>query len=162
MLTRRHLLLSGAGALAGTAVLGRASLLRAQDRPFTFVSWGGALSETERLAFMDPYSEMTGKEIVNTSPTSYAKIKAMAEGARRQPGADLAVAVTGIAGPGGGTEDKPVGTVFVGRAYAAPWGSGASATTVERYEFDGDRGEIREQIARQALEDLLDGVEDRS
>lgn len=79
MLTRRHLLLSGAGALAGTAVLGRTSILRAQDRPFTFVSWGGALSETERLAFMDPYSEMTGKEIVNTSPTSYAKIKAMAD-----------------------------------------------------------------------------------
>lgn len=52
---------------------------RAQSRPFVFCSWGGALSETERQAFMDPFSEMRGVEILNDSPTSYAKIKAMVE-----------------------------------------------------------------------------------
>lgn len=64
------------------------------------------------------------------------------------------VSTTGIAGPDGGTEDKPVGTVFVGVAYAAPWESGDSFVTVSRYEFDGSRKEIKAKMARQALTDL--------
>jgi putative spermidine/putrescine transport system substrate-binding protein len=51
----------------------------AQARPFTFVSWGGALSAMEKEAFMDPYSKKFGIEIVNTSPTNNAKLKAMVE-----------------------------------------------------------------------------------
>ncbi len=84
----------------------------------------------------------------------------MAQAARDTAGADWGISTTGVAGPTGGTEEKPVGTVFVGLAYAAPWGTGESDATVTRYEFDGDRGEIREQIARQALEDLLAGIEE--
>lgn len=80
MLTRRKFLQASAGfaslAAASGAGLGRA---RAQDRPFTFCSWGGALSDTEQKAFMDPAEEKFGAEILNTSPTSYAKIKAMVE-----------------------------------------------------------------------------------
>jgi len=79
----------------------------------------------------------------------------MATGTRDTAETDWAISTTGIAGPGGGTEENPVGTVYVGLAWAAPWGTEESGATVERYEFDGDRGEVREQIARQALEDLL-------
>jgi len=86
----------------------------------------------------------------------------MARGTRDTAGTDWAISTTGIAGPGGGTEKNPVGTVYVGLARAAPWGSGESGSTVERYKFDGDRSEVREQIARQALADLLAGVEDRN
>jgi len=86
----------------------------------------------------------------------------MARGTRDTAGVDWAISTTGIAGPGGGTEENPVGTVYVGLAWAAPWGSGESGATVERYEFDGDRSEVREQIARQALADLLAGVENRT
>ncbi|WP_255150815.1 CinA family protein [Halorarius halobius] len=85
----------------------------------------------------------------------------MAAGARDTAGTTWGVATTGIAGPSGGTPEKPVGTVFVGVAYRGEWGTGETTTTVERYEFDGTRLEIKERIARQALSDLLSAVERR-
>lgn len=72
---------------------------------------------------------------------------------------DWGVATTGIAGPDGGTEEKPVGTVYVGVANAAPWGSGESRTTVERHRFDGSREAVKRTFAEQALTDLLDRIE---
>jgi len=83
----------------------------------------------------------------------------MAAGVRDTAGTDWGISTTGIAGPDGGTAEKPVGTVFIGVAYRGEWGTGESYTRVERYEFDGSRTEIKEQIARQALETLLVAVE---
>jgi len=68
----------------------------------------------------------------------------MAEGARRISGADYALAVTGLAGPGGGTKEMPVGTVFVGLAFE-------SGTKVERFHFRGDRTRIRTLSCLNAL-----------
>lgn len=79
----------------------------------------------------------------------------MARGARDVADTTWGVSTTGIAGPSGGSEESPVGTVYIGVAYAAPWGSGDSYATVSRYEFDGSRTEIKGKIARQALSDLL-------
>jgi nicotinamide-nucleotide amidase len=84
----------------------------------------------------------------------------MAAGVRDVAGTTWGVATTGIAGPAGGTDEKPVGTVYVGVAYAGEWGSGESFTSVERHEFDGDRLAVKRQFARQALADLLAAVED--
>ena len=72
----------------------------------------------------------------------------MAEGARKKFGADFAIAVTGIAGPAGGTKDKPVGTVFISVA-------GAFGTVVERRLNCFGREKFKEVTARQALELLL-------
>ena len=70
--------------------------------------------------------------------------RAMAEGARRRLGVDLAVSVTGIAGPTGGTAEKPVGTVWFG--VASPTG-----TDTRRIVFLGSRREVRERAAQTAL-----------
>jgi nicotinamide-nucleotide amidase len=75
-------------------------------------------------------------------------VRAMAEGVRERMGADLAMAVSGIAGPDGGTAQKPVGTVWF--AWALPQG-----TSAERREFGGDREAVRRYAVAHALEGLL-------
>lgn len=77
--------------------------------------------------------------------------RAMAEGARAQLQADVAVATTGIAGPGGGSAAKPVGLVFIAVA-------SADATTSQRYVFSGDRSAIKQQTAQTALQLVLDAL----
>ncbi|MFB6223276.1 MAG: CinA family protein [Haloarcula sp.] len=78
----------------------------------------------------------------------------MARGVRDTAGTDWAVATTGIAGPDGGTPETPVGTVYIGVAEAAPWGTNESGVTVTHYEFDGSRCEVKDKIATQALQDV--------
>jgi PncC family amidohydrolase len=70
---------------------------------------------------------------------------AMAEGARQKAAADIAIAITGIAGPGGGSTEKPVGTVFIALACAAH-------REVRRHHFHGDRQAIRLQSVEAALD----------
>jgi nicotinamide-nucleotide amidase len=84
--------------------------------------------------------------------------RALARAARDTADATWGVATAGVAGPGGGSDETPVGTGEIGVAYAADWGTGDSQTTVTRYEFDGDRAAVRERIARQALRDLHDAT----
>jgi nicotinamide-nucleotide amidase len=70
---------------------------------------------------------------------------AMAEGVRRVSGADLALSLTGIAGPAGGTESKPVGTVFIAVA-------SATGTTVTEKHFNGNRHQIQTAAAYAGLD----------
>lgn len=69
---------------------------------------------------------------------------AMADGARRALGADVAVAVTGVAGPGGGSAEKPAGLVWFGLATPA-------STVTEHRVFTGDRAAIRRATVLRAL-----------
>lgn len=75
--------------------------------------------------------------------------RAMAEGARTRIGTDLAVAITGIAGPGGGSDEKPVGLTYV----AVADGTGVD---VRRHLWPGDRSANKRDSAVAALELLLD------
>ncbi|MEM1513628.1 MAG: CinA family protein [Candidatus Thermoplasmatota archaeon] len=78
--------------------------------------------------------------------------KEMAEGARKVIGVDVAIATTGIAGPTGGTAEKPVGLVYI--ALATP-----EATEVKRFIFKGDRLENKQNFCNAALGMLLDYLE---
>jgi len=81
---------------------------------------------------------------------------AMAEGARARAGVDLAVAVTGIAGPGGATPAKPVGLVHLGLAAAG------AAARHERHQFTGDRSAVRRASLDAALALILQSLPEAS
>jgi nicotinamide-nucleotide amidase len=78
--------------------------------------------------------------------------RAMALGARERFGATFAVSVTGIAGPDGGTEAKPVGLTYVGRA-------GPDGVEVRRFAWSGDRAANKQASAGAALEMLIAAAE---
>ena len=81
--------------------------------------------------------------------------RAMAEGCAAASGADIALSVTGIAGPDGGTEEKPVGLVYIGCRFGGK-------TAVERRVFSGDRRAVREQAAETALKLALSALEEEA
>lgn len=74
----------------------------------------------------------------------------MVEGVFAHTDADVAVSISGVAGPDGGTEDKPVGLVWLS------WGKRGKAMFANPFNFDGGREEVRKQSVKQALENLLD------
>ncbi len=88
--------------------------------------------------------------IVDWGAVSEPVAKSMAEGAASQDGVDLAVAVTGVAGPTGGTKEKPVGTVWIA------WKLQNSQAEAHCYRFDGDRSEIRQATMNAAIKGLLE------
>ncbi|MFO1397177.1 MAG: nicotinamide-nucleotide amidohydrolase family protein [Burkholderiales bacterium] len=87
---------------------------------------------------------------------SEATAQAMAEGALLHSRADVAVAVTGIAGPGGATPSKPVGTVCFA------WAARGGATRSETRHFAGDRAAVRAAAVEAALQGLVAMAESRS
>jgi nicotinamide-nucleotide amidase len=99
------------------------------------------------------YSNRAKVELLGVDPqiierhgaVSEETARAMAEGARRAAGTDLAVAITGIAGPTGATDDKPVGLVFLALA-------GDGVDRVRRAQLPGERDRVRAQAAQAALE----------
>lgn len=95
-----------------------------------------------------------GDLIKHHGAVSEAVAHAMADGAIRTTGADLAVSITGIAGPGGGSPHKPVGLVYIGIA------SVFDAPRVERHTFgDAGRDEVRLASLRAALRLLEEAAE---
>ncbi len=99
--------------------------------------------------------EMLGvsqKTLATEGAVSEATVLAMVKGALARSQAQVAIAVSGIAGPGGGTSTKPVGTVWI--AYGLPHTAGYAKC----YLFDGDRTQIRQQVVITALQDLLENL----
>ena len=84
--------------------------------------------------------------------------RAMAEGVLGRLGVNLAAAVTGVAGPGGGSARKPVGTVWI--AFARRHGSGRVLTSAVCHHFEGDRAQVRKATVVAALQGLLRQAQD--
>ena len=118
------------------------------------VFWGGVISydnSVKRDVLGVPEEVLATKGAVSSECAA-----AMAEGARRLLKTDLAVSLTGIAGPGGGTAEKPVGLVWFGLASG---GSRSRATVItEKKVFPGDREAVRTTAIEHALNLLLDAV----
>lgn len=97
---------------------------------------------------------VSGATIKAKGAVSEETARSMAEGVRNAAGVDIGLAITGIAGPGGGTDEKPVGTVYI--ALAVPGG-----TFVRKFSFKGGREEIKLQTSDEALLFILDHLEGR-
>ncbi|MCZ2722085.1 CinA family protein [Marinomonas sp. 15G1-11] len=86
--------------------------------------------------------------LLSYGAVSRETVSEMCVGALNQE-VDVVVSVSGIAGPGGATEGKPVGTVYIG------WQKKGSPSTINRFNFDGDRSEVREKATTEALKGLI-------
>ena len=149
-------ILAAAQALAGSLAQQRLLLTTAES------CTGGGIAETltgiaGASAWFDrgfvTYSNETKLSMLGVSQSTLDRFGAvseataleMARGAISHSGAHVSVAVTGIAGPDGGTPDKPVGTVWIA------WGQKLGYAEARRFQFDGDRNAVRQQAILEAI-----------
>lgn len=107
------------------------------------------------------YSNDAKKEMLNVQETTLDEYGAVSEqtahemvlGTLKNSHADIVVSITGIAGPGGGTDEKPVGTVCFA------WGDRIAEVKIATLNFEGDRQSIRMQSCMMALQGLIDLLE---
>lgn len=107
------------------------------------------------------YSDTAKQDMLGVAPSMLARYGAvseavvleMARGAIEQSPAHVSVAVSGIAGPDGGTPDKPVGTVWIA------WGQRLGYAEARCFQLDGDRAVVREQTIAAALEGVVERLE---
>lgn len=96
---------------------------------------------------------VSAQTLLAQGAVSEATVLEMVEGALRLSGADFAVAVSGVAGPGGGSPEKPVGTVCLA------WGVLDGSREARTYRFPGDREAVRRQSVIAALEGVIERAE---
>jgi nicotinamide-nucleotide amidase len=142
LLSERRLTLATAESCTGGLVAER--LTRVPGSSAYFVGGVVAYSDAVKTAFLGVPAALLAEHGAVSEPVA----RAMAEGARRALGCDWALAVTGVAGPGGGSDEKPVGTVDL--AWAGPGG----ATDHRRVRFLGARERVRALSAQAVLEGL--------
>ncbi len=138
LLQQKKLLLATAESCTGGLIAAACTDLAGSSVWFErgFVSYSNA-AKTELLGVSADLIESHGA-------VSEPVVRAMVEGALQHSRAQVAVAVTGVAGPGGGSADKPVGTVWFG------WATPDGVVTDKRC-FDGDRQHVREATVQHAL-----------
>lgn len=112
------------------------------------------------IAGVITYSNDSKVDILNVKRSTIEKKGAvssevaeqMAKGIRLHRGTDIGISTTGIAGPGGGSKEKPVGTVHIGL-------STEDKTTSRKYRFSGERQEVKKQTSEKALKWLIESLE---
>ena len=104
------------------------------------------------------YTNLSKQEMLDVDPliiathgaVSEQTVRSMACGALVNSYAQIAVSISGIAGPGGGSDDKPVGTIWFAWAFAD------GKVDTQKSQFDGDRNQVRQQAVEQALQGIID------
>ena len=139
LLKRRGLSLSVAesctGGMIGTLVTGIPGS--------SHVFWGGFILYSNEAKIK--LAGVTKKTLLEFGAVSSQTVEAMAQGTRERCGTDFSLAVSGIAGPDGGTEEKPVGTVWIGL-------SQQGQTLSRQFFFPGSRENVREKTTEEALQ----------
>ncbi|MDL2314233.1 CinA family protein [Desulfovibrio sp. OttesenSCG-928-C14] len=92
---------------------------------------------------------------------SEAVVEAMLRGATQACGAECAIAISGVAGPDGGSPDKPVGTVVIGTALPPAFAGGDAVYSVKTHSFDGARAMVRMSAALEALHSMHEQLKRR-
>ena len=108
---------------------------------------GGIVSYTNEIKHA--LLEVPGELLEKDGAVSASGAKAMADGAKKVLNADVAVSVTGLAGPGGDEFGNPVGTVYIGY-------SDGNISIARHFLFNGDRSQVRKQAAEAALRLILE------
>ncbi len=101
---------------------------------------------------------VAGDLLADHGAVSEATVRAMAQGALRHSGAGLALSVSGVAGPGGGSRDKPVGLVWF--SWARKDEHDEITISSEHRIFNGNRDDVRRQAVARALEGVLEVTDD--
>jgi PncC family amidohydrolase len=146
ILRSKHLLLATAESCTGGGI-GAAitSIAGSSD-----VYLGGVVSYSNSVK--NALLSVPDEVLSNVGAVSSECAESMAKGVLKLVGADVAVSVTGIAGPGGGTEEKPVGLVYFGLA------TSKGKCYTKRYTFGGDREAVRLSSVKKAIELLIEAV----
>ncbi len=139
LLVNHNMLLAVAESCTGGLISQRLTNIPGSSEYFL----GGIVSYANSLKTR--YLGVAEKQLETYGAVSRETAETMAAGVLGQSGADIGLSITGIAGPGGGSEEKPVGTVYIG--IATPGGN-----WVSKFLFDGDRQQIRELSAQTALD----------
>lgn len=144
LLARSETTVATAESCTGGLVAGRITAVAGSSEwfPGAIVTY----SDEAKTCWLEVESELLESHGAVSEPVA----RAMASGVRRVFGTDWGIGVTGIAGPGGGSEDKPVGTVHL--AVAGPDENGAEAVSHRRVRFPGDRDGVRRRTVYLALE----------
>ena len=144
-LSRRHQTLAVAESCTGGLLAGELTKVAGSSAWFGFgwVTYSNTAKQQQLGVSADTLAEF--------GAVSAQVVQEMALGARQAAGADYALSISGIAGPGGGSAEKPVGTVWFG--LASPQG-----VVAQRARFDGNRDEVRAQAVAFAVDWLAETV----
>ena len=100
------------------------------------------------------YLNVSEEILENHGAVSEETVREMALGCRKATGSDVAVVTSGVAGPGGGTVEKPVGLVYIGCAYK-------DIVEVKAFRFEGDRTSVRKQATEEAIRMAMELIENQ-
>ncbi|MFO7792015.1 MAG: nicotinamide-nucleotide adenylyltransferase [Candidatus Saliniplasma sp.] len=146
LLTKNHYTLSTAESCTGGLIAHR--LTNVPGSSMYFLAGLVTYSNEAKIDLLD-----VDEDVLESKGAVSAEVaRQMAEGVRKKRNADIGLATTGIAGPGGGTEEKPVGTVFMGLNHKG-------GTETKKHHFSGNRWQVKDQTSEKALRWVIDHLE---